>query len=97
MRRWVAWTEKQKAKLAEMYDAGMSVEDISYEVGKTPAAVRCKIERLRYDRRAVPPIRQISTQVLDQQHHRLNAIPRDLTGLLLGDPPVGYSALERRG
>lgn len=33
---------------------------------------------------------------LEDRKARLAAMPRDLTGAFFGDPPVGFSALERR-
>lgn len=40
--------------------------------------------------------RNIPREVIIDREARINAVPRDLTGLLLGDPPAGFSALDRR-
>jgi len=34
--------------------------------------------------------------VLAERNYRLGLIPRDLTAAMFGDPPPGYSALDRR-
>lgn len=44
----------------------------------------------------VPPLdKQMPRSVLDERDRRLNA-PRSLSASILGDPPDGYSALDRR-
>jgi len=37
-----------------------------------------------------------SDEVIAEAQRRAAAVPRDLTGMLLGDPPVGFSMLDRR-
>lgn len=48
--------------------------------------------RLQFERAIIRP----SAELLAERDHRLSLEPRDLTAALLGDPPPGYSALERR-
>lgn len=68
-------------------------------------ARRAEMERARYAKRVQDcnPYgnRQIvifrpTPEMIDARDARSNAGPRDLTGAIAGDPPVGYSALERR-
>jgi len=37
-----------------------------------------------------------SPEMFEDRYRRTSMPPRDLTGILMGDPPVGLSALERR-
>lgn len=41
------------------------------------------------------PVQKVSPEALAERSRRL-AAPQTLTGFLCGDPPVGFSALERR-
>lgn len=68
-------------------------------------ARRAETERARYAKRVKDCnpygnrqklIFRPTPEMVSAQHARNSAGPRDLTGALCGDPPVGYSALERR-
>lgn len=38
----------------------------------------------------------IPPEVWDERNRRLMAAPRDLTGAMFNDPPIGFSMLEKR-
>lgn len=59
----------------------------AYEPLHTPPRLQFAIER---------PAHKPSEKLIADRDYRLSLPPRDLTAALLGDPPPGYSALERR-
>lgn len=83
---------------------GKSVEQKLIQLTLTPEtrARRSKLERARYAKRVenCNPYRieifRPTQQMIDARDARSAAKARDLTAALCGDPPVGYSALERR-
>jgi hypothetical protein len=48
------------------------------------------------DRSIYAATAHIPPEVLDERERRAAALPRDLTGALQGDPPRGFSELDRR-
>lgn len=44
----------------------------------------------------VLPGPKLTDKAIEDRNARLAAKPRDLTGAFFNDPPIGYSALERR-
>lgn len=90
---------------------GLDIEDIGVKLRRiwpavTDDQVRAEVrawgtDRPRVYRRMIhstsgTPIRPSDRAVADMLARR-SAPPRDLTGALMGDPPRGYSALDRRG
>jgi hypothetical protein len=61
-----------------------------------------RLQRCKDERKAAVPYSCVSAgprpvpQMIDDRDQRSAAPARDLTALYMGDPPVGYSALERR-
>jgi hypothetical protein len=51
-------------------------------------------ERQYFDR--VAPSVKPTDEALRLREARMASAPRDLTGLIMGDPPIGFSALEQR-
>ena len=90
---------KTKAALIEMHGDGLTVTEMARATGFSLSTVS---EFLR--KSGCPRVRYITAQdtikipqsVLDDREMRYRFAPRDLTAVLMGDPPVGLSALERR-
>lgn len=101
------WSAEEVAKARRVYlqqvEQGNkpSYAKIAAELGPhfTASMVKCK---LRYSERDVslPDIdyrRQVpSPESLADRDRRIGARFRDLTAMIMGDPPIGFSALDRR-
>lgn len=90
------WSDEDEKLCRAMIDAGMTSEEAGLAVGRTARAVRNKMCSPKatkvHSKSAVQP----SSECLLERDRRRYASPRDLTAALMGDPPVGFSALERR-
>jgi transposase-like protein len=96
------WTPESIALLQQRLADGVSVTAIAKELGRERTIVRAKIDYLQNFDRGRPGAGNVKAPVIspsqwEERDRRLAAPPRDLTGAMLGDPPVGFSALERRG
>ena len=97
------WNEDETNKAQTMKRNGHTLDEIGKALGRTANAVS---RRLSYFNLSVATKKQphnltgysmsVPADVLESREVRLAAPQRDLTGHLFGDPPVGYSALERR-
>jgi hypothetical protein len=91
------WTQEDIKKARKLVDAKASDEECIAAVGRKYWSCYMKIARDRYGKSDVrveaAPI--IPPTVIEEAVKRM-AAPRDLTGVICGDPPKGYSALERR-
>lgn len=61
---------------------------------RTPAKAEQQRAICPNDHRVVPA--DIDPHALAERDRRINLVPVSVTALLMGDPPVGYSMLERR-
>ena len=98
-----AWSEEQKAKLMRMrLVEGRDWDEIAVELGRSVPAVKSKFkyeafqqQKLRQVSESVTSDRTVPRDVVAEQVRRLSAPSRDIAGAVFGDPPVGFSALDR--
>lgn len=96
------WTESEIKAIVEIKRKfpTLSHEQIGQKVGRTARAVRHKLNFLHEDGRKFNIHYEQKITVPDfveeLRDQRICAPARDLTGLLMNDPPVGFSALDRR-
>lgn len=102
MKRSPPWTPQEYATLYRCRQANMPVCEIAQRVGRSVWAVRTKL--LNPDRRVPSSYRiqvegqryQASHDALDDRERRREALEQQtLTQAFCGDPPPGFSALER--
>lgn len=96
------WTEEDQATASRLYRENQNYKLTAEIMGRSASIVRDWLQGKRGHRR----IKRTDIKANDlivvpadrlELRERLYAAPyRDLTGYLLGDPPVGFSALDRR-
>jgi hypothetical protein len=97
-----AWSDEEIQKLFRLRQVvGLSWAEIAEELGRTESGVKSKFKYQQHERMvqapSVPFIREpVPERVLAEQARRLAAPPQDLVGWTQGDPPKGFSALDRR-
>lgn len=106
-----SWSSDDESQLCFLSRKGITNEDLAARFGRTIYGIKSRLRLLRMSpaerasrehqkvahRLHEQPDRPVIPQcVIDDRDHRSMLPPRDLTAALLGDPPVGYSALERR-
>lgn len=79
---WEAMTAEQRESRALRMRLGKSSVPKTISTGRS-------LEHVRICARPSP-------ESLEERARRYSAGPRDLTGAFFGDPPLGYSALEKR-
>lgn len=85
------WTEDEYRRAVNMRADGLTCKEVGLAIGRSEKAVRQKM--LYFD----PPIGRPTELMLLRRDRREDAsYRRDLTGTLCGDPPPGYSALDRK-
>jgi hypothetical protein len=98
MAKGASWSMKEFHQALRMKRQGMSCTDIAIALGKKVAAIEAKLKCC--GKRPVnfpnPYPTEGSTDDLEAQSERDVAHHRDLTGVICGDPPIGYSALDRK-
>lgn len=100
----VPWSDEDVARARAMYREGKRMAEIGAALGRSPGAVSHKLHAPsspvgRHELGLVTwgdSKRDIPASVLIERERRVNA-PRTLAGIILGDPPIGFSALDRRG
>lgn len=97
----IAWTEEECARAVAMRNQGMSIGKIADRLGRSFGSAQSQLMYRHEDGTRVAthnpgPAPSIPESVLADRDRRMAMYPRDLTAALMGDPPVGYSALERR-
>lgn len=92
------WTQEQIALVLYLRDdEAMEFEDISAEVGIPATACRSKYDAIKQRQRAFrgnvkcPP-----KNFIDRESRERARDTQTLTAAVFGDPPPGYSALDRR-
>ena len=102
------WTEAEKQTALEHRKTGMKFLEIGRLMGRSRRSVQEKVlesmlpfeqrrrplssgEMVGMAQRFAPP-----PQVLAEREYRLSQPRRDLTGVYMGDPPIGSSALDKR-
>lgn len=97
------WTDEETEIAYGLVDRRATDEECRAAVGRGRMACVARIERMRNEanRLTAGPVsdgpRRVPENVAQEALRRSLAPPRDLTGHMMGDPPKGYSALERRG
>jgi hypothetical protein len=98
----VAWPREEVARLFRLrLELGWGWAEIACELGRTESGVKSKFKYEQHNREvrapSVPFVREpVPESVLAEQARRLSAPFRDLAGAVFSDPPVGFSALDRR-
>jgi hypothetical protein len=96
-----SWTKYEIEHLMNLRETQRKKwEDIAVIMGRSRTAVQAKWTYVTngYSRepRHVMSISVAPTAQEVERRARLMAPPRDLSGFFFGDPPLGYSALDRR-
>jgi hypothetical protein len=111
-RHFSRWTPEQEQLAREMMATGASAEEFLLKLGRTKDAAYQRLYSKRcadgsYTRRKPRKLSAQSFQMADPVAARPNAellvaaiartnAPRSITAWLCGDPPPGYSALDKR-
>lgn len=85
------WTQKDYEVARDMLAAGHDHEAIAARIGRSVSGVKQKLA-------LVPQASGRPTELMLLRRDRREdaSYRRDLTGMLCGDPPPGYSALDRK-
>jgi hypothetical protein len=94
-RPWGHWSAEDLLLLRTRRREGVSFRKIAKEIGRKRDAVASKWHEISGEPDTKPAVRPPSLAMVERDR-RLAADCRDLTAALMGDPPVGYSALDRR-
>jgi hypothetical protein len=93
-----SWSMKEFQQALRMKRRGATCADIADALGRTTTAVEAKF---KYCGKAVTSSMALSpegpTSAIKEQINQDATRHRDLTSVICGDPPAGYSALDRRG
>jgi hypothetical protein len=89
-------TEEAEAELLQHRKDGKTVAEIVPIMGRTLQAIQTRLERLKYGPRGkvhfdAPVKTKVPPSILADRDYRANLPTRSF-----GDPPVGYSALDKR-
>lgn len=100
--RGCMWTAAEDALVLACDAEGLTAKEIARRVNRTPNAVAKRLWDLRGARHHhMPPSdewgRPPNTVIIDRDKREAARDQRSLTQIFFGDPPPGYSALERRG
>ncbi len=96
------WPDAEVGRLMHLrLVLGWGWAEIAVELGRTESGVKSKFKYESHERSvrapSVPFVREpVPESVLVEQARRLTASARDLAGAVFGDPPRGFSALDRR-
>jgi hypothetical protein len=98
MAKGVSWSMKELQQALRMKRRGATCADIGVALGRSTAAVEAKLKYCGTTRVKISITHLIEgpTSGVEEQIKRNAAHHRDLTGAICGDPPVGYSALDRK-
>jgi len=92
------WTDEE----TRMLDGGKTAPEIAVILGRSLESVKCKIRYRRVStiRAEIDEVRPAARALVPPEciaeRERRHAAPRDLTAIFMGDPPKGYSALDRK-
>jgi hypothetical protein len=95
------WTPEKDAELLALFEEGYGDEDVAVKIGRTLGATRTRRFELARPTRLRRHANQHFTvpfeRIVDRANRKAAAEQRDYTSTFFGDPPPGYSALDRRG
>lgn len=87
------WTDEDYATARQLREAGVSFDDIAKKLGRTVYAIKSKLQGRVAEAMAPPTPPE---DVLTERERLLDARARQCDiAHLMGDPPPGYSALDR--
>lgn len=105
----VKWTPDEIKTFNRMTKMGYAPDEIAKRLGRTKKAITARLEKIRNGERrgAIQIASTRSYRAGDKTHEPprdiliardeyVTAPRRDLTGILQGDPPIGFSALDRK-
>lgn len=98
----VGWKPEHIAELRGYMERGMTNRQIAETMQRTYQAVQSKVTYLnQFDKwgqssRPATEPNKSPEATISEWRHRQALNPRTITAALMGDPPPGYSALERR-
>jgi hypothetical protein len=96
------WKPEEERELVLLHDDGLGIEDIAVATGIPFGAVRARLEMLLRQRRIADGrplhIRGVvpAERLADREARKAAADRRDITATFCGDPPPGFSALDKR-
>ncbi len=103
------WTDEETERARKLLDAGADDATFRAELGRTKGSAKSRVawiklkesgRRTTRENRKDPdsrrPERMVVPQQLWDEAARRSSAPNSLTGSFFGDPPQGFSALERR-
>jgi len=94
------WTNEQIERARQLIADKADRSVFPGLTGHTFEQARMKMMRVRVQQRAAamepPPSLVVVPDEVIEERARRQIAPRDLTGVLMGDPPKGFSALEGR-
>jgi IS30 family transposase len=104
MRDYRPWTMRDDEQLEKLLANNVGVTEIGKRMGRARQVIQRKRDEWRgpdyvkYQRTVVDADFRIEIpdEVLIDRERRAQLSQRDLTAMLMGDPPIGLSALERR-
>jgi hypothetical protein len=93
------WSPEEEATLKALLEERRSPRQISHHMGKDIKVIYSKIQQLRQPGREIhierlPRVRVPEHQLIDRD--RRLAVERDITAEFFGDPPRGWSALDKK-
>lgn len=98
----VAWTGEEVERLFRLrVQLGWDWAAIACDLGRTESGVKSKFKYVLFQKTVASPTLPgqrdpIPDSVLAEQARRVVARARDLAGSVFGDPPIGFSALDKR-
>ena len=98
MAKCISWSMKEFQQALRMKRQGATFADIAVALGRSTVAVEAKLKYCSKARVNGSIVRLIEgpASAVEEQVKRNAAHHRDLTGAICGDPPIGYSALDRK-
>lgn len=91
------WTAQEVELAEQLIAAGADEATCPNLLGRTKQACRDRMRRVSSAVGHEVSVKlNIPPEVWDERNRRLMAAPRDLTGAMFNDPPIGFSMLEKR-
>lgn len=100
------WTKDESDLAARLRREGLSNGEIGQRLDRTAQSVHRHLYTREHPEQSIVSFRDLdlscatisrpTPEMMEDRFQRQLMPPRDLTGILMGDPPVGLSALERR-
>lgn len=94
--RLTIWSAEMWQRAVELHDEGMSYDDIAGELGLTTKQVSIKFTNEHYEHKAASERSKIAPRLAERDARLAAADRRSQTAQFFGDPPPGYSALDKK-